>query len=207
MSIRTPTAAVAYAQQHLTTGYNGLCLAHVQDAYGAKAVDSSAIAAWNNSPYKHHLSDLAAAPYGAPVYWSQPGNPYGHIALHLTGDQMYTTDSAAGHPHVASMSEWQRLYGYQPLGWTEDIERQMIPGLSQTSTATNGKDQKMQAIVQLNDENGLHYFDGERLHALTHPDQVKALQMVAQAGGFSLPCIKLGNNKAPLGTRLREALR
>lgn len=134
MALRTPNEAVAYAQQHLNTGYSGLCLAHVQDAYGARPVDPSAISAWNNSRYKHPTTDLASAPYGAPIYWSQPGNPYGHIALHLDGDRMYTTDSGAGHPHTASISDWQRRYGYQPLGWTEDIENQPIPGLTKGET-------------------------------------------------------------------------
>ena len=130
MAIRTPTEAVAYAMAHLTSGYNGMCLAHVQDAYGAVPIEPSAISAWTNSKWKHPTTDLASAPYGAPIYWSQPGNPYGHIALHLDGDRMYTTDSGAGHPHTASISDWQHRYGYQPLGWTEDIENQPIPGLS-----------------------------------------------------------------------------
>lgn len=114
---------------HLNTGYNGMCLAHVQDAYGAYAVEPSAIAAWNNSKYKHPTTDLASAPYGAPIYWSQAGNPYGHIAIHLTGDRMYTTDSGVGYPHEDSISKWQTLYGYRPLGWTEDVENQLIPDL------------------------------------------------------------------------------
>lgn len=133
MTLRTPGEAVDYAMTRLTSGYNGLCLAHVQDAYGAVPVEPSAISAWTNSRHKHQTSDLASAPYGAPVYWSQPGNPYGHIALHLDGDRMYTTDSGAGHPHEASMSDWQNRYGYRPLGWTGDIEGQPIPGLAATN--------------------------------------------------------------------------
>lgn len=136
MALRTPSEAVAYAQQHLNTGYNGLCLAHVQDAYGARAVEPSAISAWNNSKYKHATDALSSAPYGAPIYWAQGGNPYGHIALHLDGDLMYTTDSTVGHPHTASISDWQQRYGYQPLGWTEDIENQPIPGLTEGAAMT-----------------------------------------------------------------------
>ena len=127
--MRTPRQAVEYATRYLNTGYNGMCLAHVQDAYGAYAVEPSAIAAWNNSRYKHPTSDLASAPYGAPIYWYQSGNPYGHIAIHLNGDRMYTTDSGVGYPHEDSISKWQNLYGYVPLGWTEDVENQLIPDL------------------------------------------------------------------------------
>ena len=131
MTLRTPSEAVEYARTHLNTGYNGMCLAHVQDAYGAVPVDPSAIAAWNNSNHKHPTTDLASAPYGAPIYWSQPGNPYGHIALHLDGDRMYTTDSGVGYPHEDSIGKWQNLYGYQPLGWTSAIENQPIPQLEE----------------------------------------------------------------------------
>lgn len=128
MGIRTPTEAVEYATANLTTGYNGMCLAYVQDAYGAVAVEPSAISAWNNSRRKHPTTSLADAPYGAPIYFSQAGNPYGHVAIHLTGDRMLTSDSGAGHPHEDSISLWQS-WGYQPLGWTEDIENQTIPQL------------------------------------------------------------------------------
>lgn len=129
MTIRTPSEAVAYATTRLNTGYNGYCLAHVQDAYGAEARYASAIAAWNGASVKHNTTNLAEAPYGAPIYFSQAGNPYGHIALHLTGDRMYTTDSGVGHPHEDSIAKWQTSYGYVPLGWSEDIENQMIPDI------------------------------------------------------------------------------
>ena len=156
MGIRTPPEAVEYATTHLTTGYNGLCLAHVQDAYGAQAVEPSAISAWNNSRYKHPTTDLSSAPFGAPIYWSQAGNPYGHIALHLDGDRMYTTDSAAGHPHTASITDWQRRYGYQPLGWTEDIENQSIPGLGGTMSVQ----EVMDGIYQAKGNDGRNVLDG-----------------------------------------------
>lgn len=53
---------------------------------------------------------------------------------------MYTTDSAAGHPHEASISDWQNRYGYQPLGWTEDIENQPIPGIGDEDMAISDQD-------------------------------------------------------------------
>lgn len=136
MAIRTPPAAIEYAQSNLNTGYNGYCLAHVQDAYGAEPRYASAITAWNGCSKPHPTSDLASAPYGAPIYFSQPGNPYGHIALHLDGDAMYTTDSNVGHPHEDSISKWIRQYGYVPLGWSGDIENQPIPELEEDNMTT-----------------------------------------------------------------------
>lgn len=159
MALRTPNEAVDYAMTRLTSGYNGLCLAHVQDAYGAAAVEPSAISAWTNSRHKHQTTNLASAPYGAPVYWSQPGNPYGHIALHLDGDRMYTTDSGVGHPHEASMSDWQNRYGYRPLGWTEDIEGQPIPELAyQIATKETTKGADMAEMLFNNTDNGKVYY-------------------------------------------------
>lgn len=160
MALRTPNEAVDYAMTRLTSGYNGLCLAHVQDAYGAAAVEPSAISAWTNSRHKHQTTNLASAPYGAPVYWSQPGNPYGHIALHLDGDRMYTTDSGVGHPHEASMSDWQNRYGYRPLGWTEDIEGQPIPELAyQIATKETTKGANMAELLIIDDsDNGTVWY-------------------------------------------------
>lgn len=136
MAIRTPPKAVDYARSVLNRGYNGYCLAHVQDAYGAEPRYASAIAAWNGCSEPHPTTDLASAPYGAPIYFSQPGNPYGHIALHLNGDMMYTTDSSVGHPHEDSISKWVRQYGYVPLGWSGDIENQNIPELGDDDMPT-----------------------------------------------------------------------
>ena len=145
--MRTPQQAVEYAQNYLNTGYNGMCLAHVQDSYGAYARDPSAIDAWNASQHKHQTTDLASAPYGAPIYFSQNGNPYGHVAIHLSGDSMYTTDSGVGHPHVDSIGKWVNQYGYQPLGWTDDIEGQTIPQLGDDMAITTDEAKQIAAQV------------------------------------------------------------
>lgn len=84
--------------------------------------------------------------------------------------------------------------------------RYVGPTDDNTNQSTN-KRNRMEAIIQLNDESGLYYFDGGRLHQLQHPDDVTALQMVAAKCGTTLPLFKLGSNEAPWGTRLREALR
>lgn len=124
--MRTPAQALAYAANVLNQGYNGYCLAHVQDSYGANAVDPTAIAAWRNSPTKH--AGYPTIP-GLPIYFSGGNTPYGHVALWAGPDTMYTTDSGVGHPHYDSISKWINQYGYTYLGYTLDIERQPIPGL------------------------------------------------------------------------------
>lgn len=71
---------------------------------------------------------------------------------------------------------------------------------------TYDKDNIMQAIIQPNDEQRLVWFDGSKLHSLTHPDQVTALQEVAKACGTTIPTFKLGTKKAPWYTRLKQAV-
>lgn len=78
--------------------------------------------------------------------------------------------------------------------------------LLQTTTNTDEEDM-MQCIIQPNGENRLVYFDGQRTHNLTDPDQVKALQIVANQCGRTLPCFALGSKTAPWATRLEEALK
>lgn len=74
-------------------------------------------------------------------------------------------------------------------------------------TTNNDEENAMQCIIQPNGENHLVYFDGQKLHTLTHPDQVKVLQMVANQCGRTLPCFALGSKTAPWATRLEEALK
>lgn len=125
--VNTPSQAIAKANS-ITTGYGGLCLAFVQDCYGAAAVEPSAIAAWNNSDHKHPTTSLDGIPVGAPIYFSG-GGPYGHVAIYLGGGLMRTTNSTDNLIHTDPVGTWQG-WGYTLLGWTEDIEGQMIPGLT-----------------------------------------------------------------------------
>lgn len=66
------------------------------------------------------------------------------------------------------------------------------------------KNDNMQAVIQINDENGLHYFDGARLHQLQYPDELTALRMTLAAAVKDLPAFKIGTNGAPWGTRLMD---
>jgi hypothetical protein len=140
MGLRTPQQALDYAVNNLKTGYNDWCLLFVQTAYGAQATQPSAQDAWNNAGEKH--SGYPNIP-GLPIYFSQAGNPYGHIALWAAPDTMYTTDSSVGHPHYDSISKWVNQYGYKYLGYTTDLENQTIPGVF---TLDNGE------IMAISDE-------------------------------------------------------
>ena len=140
--VNTPSRAIAKANG-ITSGYGGLCLAFVQDCYNAQAVEPSAISAWNNSQHKHPTSSLDGTPVGAPIYFSG-GGPYGHVAIYLGNGMMRTTNSTDNLIHTDPVSTWQS-WGYTLLGWTEDIENQLIPGL--TSGTSGGSTNTGNPIV------------------------------------------------------------
>lgn len=68
---------------------------------------------------------------------------------------------------------------------------------------------EMVCIIQPNGEGYLEYFDGTKVHPLSHPDEVEALNMVYKAthGGASIPCFALGTKNTPWAARLHGALR
>lgn len=148
--VRTPSQAIAKALT-ITHGYGGMCLAFVQDCFGATPTQPSAIACWNSSPRKHPATSTNGIPVGAPIFFAPHGSPYGHVALYLGGGIMRTTNSATGRIHSDPVSLWTGTYGYRLLGWTGDIEGQDIPGLAGTAAQQKGTDmvteQEMKAIA------------------------------------------------------------
>ena len=75
------------------------------------------------------------------------------------------------------------------------------------STTTAEEEDDMHCIIQINDDPALSYYDGVRLHTLTDPDQVTALNAVYKAcTGKDIPMVHLGSKDAPYGTRFIEAI-
>ena len=75
------------------------------------------------------------------------------------------------------------------------------------STTTAEEEDDMHCIIQINDDSALSYYDGVRLHTLTNPDQVTALNAVYKAcTGKDIPMVHLGSKDAPYGTRFVEAI-
>lgn len=134
MSVRTPSAAVAWAKKQ-TTGYAGLCLVFVRSAYGIGAKYPSAADAWAHASKRHVTSSLAGVPIGAPVYFHTPATPYGHVAIYLGGRQFRTNYSAKGTVVTATLGAGA-LAGMTVLGWAEDINGVTIPGLSPAKSKT-----------------------------------------------------------------------
>lgn len=105
-------------------------------------------------------------------------------------------------------------YYYTPSGSGGDAAwrtlHAAITGGAASATATSDEedDNDMNCIIQPDGANVLVYFDGHDFHDLTHPDDVKALNMVYQQchGGKDIPCFKLGTSAAPWFARLAQAV-
>lgn len=111
----TPAKAIAKSKT-ITKGYKGLCLQFVRTCYGIPAKYPSAISAWKNAKKRH----TSAPPVGAPVFFTIPGNPYGHVAIYLGGGQYRTNYSAKGTVITAGLDH-AVFRGMTKLGWTSDL--------------------------------------------------------------------------------------
>ena len=77
-----------------------------------------------------------------------------------------------------------------------------------TTPGSEDDDMGLQCIIQPNDMGYLGYYDGVNWHPASHPDEIEALQMVAQqATGKTLPTFKLGTADAPWATRFFELIK
>lgn len=133
----SPSQAIAKANS-ITSGYGGMCLMFCRIAYGVpNGTYPSAAAAWAASKTRHDTGSLNGIPVGAPIYFSQRGNPYGHVAIYLGNGLMRTTNSADNLIHTDPVNKWQS-WGYTLLGWTEDIDGAHIDGLTSGGGSLSG---------------------------------------------------------------------
>lgn len=112
----------------ITKGYVGLCLQFVRTCFGIAAKYPSAASAWDNAKHKHVTSSLTDVPAGAPVFFSIPGNKYGHVALYLGSGKLRTNYSAKGTVVTADLGD-PVFKGMKMLGWSEDLNGVSISGL------------------------------------------------------------------------------
>jgi hypothetical protein len=138
-------------------------------------------------------------------------NDADHVAVYIGGGllcqaSIAETGGADGAPgdQTGGETNTSPYYDYPWDCYLRYVGPQDADGV--TTQKTKDDDDMLKAIIQINDEPALRYFDGARLHLLTHPDQVTALQETARQCGTSLPAFKLGTAGAPWGTRLMEAL-
>lgn len=108
-----------------TRDWTGYCLIFVRSCFGVGAMYPSAITAWDGAKRKHQTDSPGSIPRGVPVFWR--GGKYGHIALSLGNGRCISTDAKRrGWPDVVSIDSVTRSWGYDLLGWTEDLNGQTV---------------------------------------------------------------------------------
>jgi hypothetical protein len=89
--------------------------------------DADAVDGYKATKHKHIDRN---PPAGVPVFWSGGSHGYGHAAVSLGGGKIRSTD-AGGRGKVATVDlGWvERNWGLHYLGWTEDLNGELIPEL------------------------------------------------------------------------------
>lgn len=95
----------------------GKCLWECQEIYPTNHWFPDAIGQWHNAKNKNSGKNILV---GAPVYYG--GGDHGHIGLYV-GDGMVRSTDAGGPGVMATVPlDWfARAWGYQYLGWSEDL--------------------------------------------------------------------------------------
>lgn len=111
-------------------GRIGYCLEYAENFFNAPHIENTAWDAWNNTQFKH-LDTNFPTDVIVPMWFSyfQNGVNYGHVAMNVPGQGIYSSPWRAGTDHavLASLSELISIYsnnGQHPLvfeGWSEDI--------------------------------------------------------------------------------------
>lgn len=103
-----------------TAGYPDQCLRLADDAYGATARTSTALAQWSRARAAGVGNpDSKDIPVGAQMFW-QTSNPAGHIATYV-GDGKVVTNMPGGSIEIVN---WHKLNDWGPyLGWANPYYR------------------------------------------------------------------------------------
>lgn len=126
--MRRGRAAVAWGREQVTApvkDFQGLCLQFVRMCFGLGAVYPSAIGAWDHAQRKHQTTAASTIPRGVPVFWR--GGSFGHVAISLGGGLCLSTDvKRRGRVDVCRIDAIRDAWGYQLLGWTEDLNGTVV---------------------------------------------------------------------------------
>lgn len=121
--VRDTRDAIVWARSQITSrsqDWTGWCQKFVRSSFGVGGGFASAIAQWEGARYPHWTTDPNSAPRGAPVFWA--GGKFGHVALSLGDGRCISTDAKRrGWPDIVTIDSISRNWGYEFLGWTEDM--------------------------------------------------------------------------------------
>jgi hypothetical protein len=124
--VTAPSGAQAVANGRAIHTYDqGMCQKYVRDpCWRVASLYGSAIDAWNGARHKHPGD--RNPPKGAPCYYR--GGQYGHAVISVGGGRIRSTDStSARQVNDAALSWPETAWGYEYLGWTEDINGVDLP--------------------------------------------------------------------------------
>ena len=183
MAAESPQAAVDNGHDvgHYDTG---MCQKFVRDqCWRVPSLYGSAIDAWNGARYKHPGD--RTPPKGAPCYYR--GGQYGHAVIHCHDGIRSTDCKSGGNVSDADLSWPEDAWGYDYLGWTEDINgvRVVTPGGDEDMPLTDDEIQKIAKAVW---NYGLAVYD-------TDADDTKAAKVIVsqtharagKAAGYETP--------------------
>ena len=124
MTAASGDAAVANGRQYDTYD-SGMCQKYVRGpCWEVGSLYGSAIDAWNGARHKHPGD--RTPPMGAPVYYR--GGSYGHAVICVGDGRIRSTDcTSRAQVNDAALSWPETAWGYEYLGWTEDINGVMLP--------------------------------------------------------------------------------
>jgi hypothetical protein len=109
----------------VTTYDTGMCQKYVRaKCWEVPSLYGSAIEAWNGAKYKHPGD--RNPPVGAPCYYA--GGQYGHAVISVGGGRIRSTDcTTTSKVNDAALSWPETNWGYDYLGWTEDLNGTNLP--------------------------------------------------------------------------------
>lgn len=124
MTADSPQEAIANGRQ-VTSGWSGMCQKYVRDpCWEVPSLYGSAIEAWNGAKHKHPGD--RTPPKGAPCYYR--GGQYGHAVICVGNGNIRSTDCTYGGDISEVDIGWpERAWGYEYLGWTEDLNGVDLP--------------------------------------------------------------------------------
>lgn len=100
----------------------GKCLWECQEIYPTNHWYPSAWSQWQNAKKKHTGKKALV---GAPMYYR--GGKYGHVVLYVGNGMVRSTDAGGAGKMATVPIEWfQKAWGYEYVGWSEDLGGKMI---------------------------------------------------------------------------------
>jgi hypothetical protein len=119
--------------------YQGLCLRFVRECFNVDPFYPDAITAWEEAPAsaKHRTTDPDSCPRGHATFWR--GGDHGHVVLSVGGGIALSNDTRADAPGTINLTKIAHIHeawGYELLGWTDEVNGEIAPAPKPAAKAT-----------------------------------------------------------------------